>query len=302
MSQTDHATTAHLARFVIKFRVKSWNAMPHDSPQEERQTPGRNEAVSPREEGMGSDVSDTGGEPAGAASGTEDGQPEGGRAPARQPRSWSGWIAAALVVLLVGWMASGMLAEEEEPAPPPSRAEAADPVAVEALRSAARVVTRTLTIEGEVTPDLSTPVRSEAGGTVEELVAERGAVVTEGQELVRIAPAERVAELAEARAAVRRAERDFDSITQLAERGFATRAREEEVRSTLAAAQARLAAVQESLDDTVVRAPVAGILDNLLDRGNRVFPVFFNRSGVFVIRQVASHLVPRQIRQEGKKD
>lgn len=191
-------------------------------------------------------------------------------APARSSRS--GWIAAGLVLALAGWMGSGMLADSPPPPPPPRAAEP-DPVAVQATTSTARPVTRTLVLEGDVTPDLSTPVRSESAGTVEALAARKGARIAAGDVLVRIAPAERDARLAEAEADVRRAERDYRSITQLAERGFATRAREEEVRAALAAAEARLAVAREALSDTLVRAPVAGILSELaIDPGEVVQP------------------------------
>lgn len=199
--------------------------------------------------------------------------PGGAGARERPRRDWSGAIAGFLILALVGWMASGMLFATEEPAPPPPRSAVSAPVAVEAARSQARTITRTLTIEGEVEPDLATPVRAEAGGTVAEVLVARGARVEAGDTFVRIAPAEREAQLAQAEADLRRARRDFDSITGLAERGFATRAREEEVRAALAAAEARLAAAREALDDTLVRAPVAGIMAELnVDRGEVVQP------------------------------
>ena len=195
------------------------------------------------------------------------------QAPPRDGRNWSAWIAALLVLALVGWMASGMLGEEAPMVAEARRAEEPRPVAVEATRSLAQPITRALSIEGEVDPTLATPVRAEAGGVVDRIVARKGARILVGEVIAEIAPAERNAQLAQAEADLRRAQRDFDAVSELAERGFATRARQEEVRSALAASQARLAAAEADVEDTVVRAPASGILNDLMvDPGEVIQP------------------------------
>ena len=188
-------------------------------------------------------------------------------------RSWSAWIAGGLVLTLVGWMASGML-DGEEPAPVAARRAAEpEPVAVEVRPSAARPITRALTIEGEVRPELATPVRAEAGGVVEATPMPKGSVVEEGDVLARIAPAERSAQLAQARAEVERTRRDLERVESLLDRGFATQARVEESRAALAGAEAALAGAEATVGDLVVRAPAAGVLNELLvDPGEVVQP------------------------------
>ena len=188
-------------------------------------------------------------------------------------RSWSAWIAGGLVLALVGWMASGMLGGEE-PAPVAARRAAEpEPVAVEVLPSVARPITRALTIEGEVRPELATPVRAEAGGVVDATPTPKGSVVEEGDVLARIAPAERSAQLAQARAEVERTRRDLDRVESLLSRGFATQARVEESRAALAGAEAALAGAEATVGDLVVRAPAAGVLNDLMvDPGEVVQP------------------------------
>lgn len=163
-------------------------------------------------------------------------------------RAWSGWIAALLVLALVGWMGSGMLAEEDTVVALPPRATEPEPVSVEARPSRAQRVMRFLTSEGEVRPERQTPVRADAAGVVEELPLKKGAQVEAGDIIAR---AEREAQLAQARAELRRAERDFEANEDLAERGFATAARLEETRADLAAAQARLTQAEQAVQDTV---------------------------------------------------
>jgi RND family efflux transporter MFP subunit len=160
-------------------------------------------------------------------------------------------------------MASGILMPAQEATRDGPRAAPPEPMAVEVVRSTARSVRRTLTIDGDVEPDMATPVRAQADGVVDEVVVERGQWVEEGDTVARIAPAERQARLAQARAELRRAEREFEAVERLAARGFATEKRLEEVSAALAAAEAAVAAAQERLEDLVVRAPAAGVVNAL---------------------------------------
>ena len=190
---------------------------------------------------------------------------------ARARRSWSGWIAAGLVAALVAWMASGMLAPEEAAPVAERRATEPAPVAVEVRSSAASSITRVLSLEGDVRPDLSTPVRAEAGGVVEAVEAVKGSTVARGDVIARIAPAERSAQLAQARADVERTRRDAERAESLLSQGFATQARIEETAAARAAAEAALAQAEAALDDLVVRAPAAGVLNDLpVDAGEVV--------------------------------
>ena len=191
-------------------------------------------------------------------------KPRPAPAPEAKPRrSWSGWIAAALVLALVGWMASGMLGEPQVAAPPAAE-RVVEPVAVEVRPSVARPVTRALTIEGEVRPDLATPVRAEAGGIVEAVPTPKGSTVRAGDVIARIAPAERSAQLAQARADVERTRQELERVRSLLGNGFATQARVEESRAAVAAAEAQLAQAEAAVGDLVVRAPAAGVLNELM--------------------------------------
>ena len=192
---------------------------------------------------------------------------------APERRSRSGWLAAALVVALIGWMASGLIGGEEVAEAPPPRTGEPEPVAVEVTLSTAQPIERTLTIEGEAEPGLSTPVRAEAGGIVEAVEARKGALVEAGDVIARIRPDERNAALAQARDAVTAAQAEFDRVDSLVARGFATRSRLEEARTSLSAAQSQLANAQAGLNDLTITAPASGALDTLeVDPGEVVQP------------------------------
>lgn len=174
----------------------------------------------------------------------------------------STWVAAGLVVALLAWMGSGFIWPSTEEEAPPA-AEGPRPVAVAVKRSEAEAVTQFLSAEGQAVPERDTVVRSEAGGEVAEVLAERGADVEAGGVIARIAPAEREAELARAEEEVRRTERDLSNAETLLQRGASTVDRVAAARTALAAAQAQLSAAENLVEDTVIRAPFAGRLENV---------------------------------------
>ena len=194
--------------------------------------------------------------------------------PTSERKSKSGWLAAALTLALVGWMASGMLgADEPTAAAVPTRTAEPEPVAVEVATSIARPIERALTIEGEVEPGLSTPVRAEAGGIIENVQARKGALIEAGAVIARIRPDERNAALAQARDSVAAAQAEFDRVDSLVARGFATRSRLEEARTGLSAAQSQLANAQAGFNDLTITAPASGALNALeIDPGEVVQP------------------------------
>ncbi|MFS4436742.1 efflux RND transporter periplasmic adaptor subunit [Paracoccaceae bacterium GXU_MW_L88] len=173
-------------------------------------------------------------------------------------------VALFLVVVLVLWMGSGMIGggseAQEETAAEKRQSQV---LSVEVTESTASDVTEYVTAEGQAYPDRQTPIRAEAGGTVAEILVRKGLPVEMDELIARIAPAERSAQLEQARVEVERTQRDFNNAQTLLNRGVATRDRLEDARSALRQAEANLAAVQETLDGTNIRAPIAGLLDQL---------------------------------------
>ncbi|MBB4005020.1 efflux RND transporter periplasmic adaptor subunit [Aurantimonas endophytica] len=189
----------------------------------------------------------------------------------REPRSWSGWIAALFVLALVGWMGSGYYypaASTDTEAP---RNTERQPFTVEAFVSRARTVTEFVASEGQVSPDRMTPVRAKVGGTVEDVAVAKGDFVEEGALIARIALDDRVAQRSQAEAELARRQGEYDRVSGLAERGYATAAQVEAAQAELATARAALAAIAQTTGDTEIRAPITGVLDNFdLDLGEFV--------------------------------
>lgn len=182
----------------------------------------------------------------------------------------SKWIAILLAILLVGWMGSGFVipAEADEEIADDTAPRA---VAVAVMPSAAQDVQLVLTAEGQSIPDRATSIAAKAAGQIEAVLVARGDLVVAGQELGRIDAQTADAQLLQAQTQVDQAVRDLDNALALQQRGVATEDRVTAARATQAAAEAALTAAQEQRENTVIRAPFAGRLNELtLDEGEFV--------------------------------
>lgn len=180
----------------------------------------------------------------------------------------------ARVSAVLGAVASLALAcRRDEPAAPPP------PPAVQ-LAPGDVVVARTATLEtgplvsGTLEAAQSATVRAQVGGTVRTVGPELGQSVTRGTVLARIdarglgdvASSTRT-QVAAARAQLEVARREAERTRTLVEAGAIARRELEQAETQVAAHQAALgqalaqrATAQQQLDDTVVRAPVSGVV------------------------------------------
>ncbi|WP_371168116.1 efflux RND transporter periplasmic adaptor subunit [Aliiroseovarius sp. 2305UL8-7] len=182
----------------------------------------------------------------------------------------SKWLAVLFSVLLVGWMGSGFIlpsktddAEAEDTAP---RA-----VAVAVMTSNAQSVDLIMTAEGQSIPDRSTEITAEASGEVLSVLVARGDIVSAAQELGRLDAETFEAQLLQAKTQLDQASQDLEKATTLQRNGVATEDRVLQARSVKATAEAAVTAAQEQLDNTIIRAPFAGRLNDFtLDEGEYV--------------------------------
>jgi multidrug efflux system membrane fusion protein len=182
----------------------------------------------------------------------------------------SKWIAILLAVLLVGWMGSGYIIPtahangvvEETP----TRV-----VTVAVMPSKAQDVELVLTAEGQSIPDRSTSIQAKASGQIVSVSVARGDLVTAGQEIGRVYAETLEAQLLQAQTQLDQTTRDLSNAIALQDRGVATEDRVSQSRAAKAAAEAAVTASQEQLDNTVIRAPFSGRLNDLtLDEGEFV--------------------------------
>ena len=177
-------------------------------------------------------------------------------------------VALGVVVLVVAWIASGMIGREADEAP-----EATDPrpMSVAVTELAAEPVERLLVLQGRVEPDQRVMVRAETAGQVAEWAVARGATVVEGDLLVQLRMDDREARRRQAIARLRGAESEYEAAHRLHEQGHVSRTQLEAREAEREAARAELQAIELDIRNTRITAPVAGVVNQrLADRGEFV--------------------------------
>ncbi len=183
---------------------------------------------------------------------------------------WSKWLAALFALVLVGWMGSGYILPSQ-PATESEEKPAARIVAVAVMPSEAEDVELVLFSEGQSIPDRDTMITSKVSGEVVSVSAERGDLVSAGQEIGRLDAATIEAQLVQAQTQLDQATSDLEKSTSLQRSGITTEDRVLQARAAKASAEAAVAAAKEQLENTVIRAPFAGRLNDLtLDEGEFV--------------------------------
>lgn len=177
-------------------------------------------------------------------------------------------VFCGIVLALVLWIGSGMIGRDVSAPAPVVRAL---PV-VAASWSDARPVDRRLVLYGEVEPSRTVSVRSRTDGLLEQ-VAASGSVVAEGDEIARLSADDREARLAQAQAQLEAAWRSAEAAHQLADRGVGPRLQAEARQAELEAARAALRAVELDIENTRLRAPIAGVINRIVtDQGSYIPP------------------------------
>ncbi len=201
-------------------------------------------------------------------------------------------IAAVIALAALGIGARAMLpARPAAPAAPAATAAAA-PATLEFLAqeivSAEPVeLTQVLRLSGSLNAVDLASVKARVGGEVREVLVREGEPVRAGQVVVRIDAAEYEARVAQARGNLNNARAQLeiaaktrDNNLALVERGFISKNALDNSTSQFAgakasvdAAQGALDLVQKSLNDTVIRAPIAGLVSaRLAQPGEKVAP------------------------------
>ena len=113
---------------------------------------------------------------------------------------------------------------------------------------------------GNAQANESVTLSSKVTDVVGEIPFESGQKVQKGQILVRLAAVEQAADLAQMRAALVEAERNYKRYAELEEKGFAPRALKYQAEAARDKARADVDASAARLSDHIIRAPFAGVV------------------------------------------
>lgn len=193
------------------------------------------------------------------------------------------YITAIAIAGLIGiWLLSGQIGSKD-PLPHPTPAELAKQRTAMAedrppARVRARVIhaspqLRHLRVRGKTENKRTVQVRAELSGTIVRQPVERGARVTAGDTLCRISIEDRRANLAQARDVLSQARIEYRGSLELQARGFQSDAAIAQAKAKLASAEAELKRSELDIAKTDVRAPFAGIVEDVhLELGDYVTP------------------------------
>ncbi|TFH88516.1 efflux RND transporter periplasmic adaptor subunit [Billgrantia azerbaijanica] len=179
----------------------------------------------------------------------------------RPPTSYL--LAAALLLGLLLWLAFGDLQRFRSEAPPAAQGERSAPMRVEYRLSEAEAYRPQLVVQGQLEPVHELELRTRRAGRVAELPVALGARVSEGERLLRLAPDALEAQLARAEAQLEQARAALAGAEELRRRELMSRPDLLRRRADVSAAAAEVAELRESLDQTRLTAPFAGVLDRL---------------------------------------
>jgi len=176
------------------------------------------------------------------------------------------FIAAGLAIVATAWIASGELrdikADNVARKPPAdlSQGEALPQVRVR-LQSAVPHETAVI-LRGRTEALRKVEARAETHGRVTELSIQRGIAVAAGDPLVRLAPEDRPARLVQAKALLEQRRIEHQAAEKLSEKGFRAETQLAASLAELQSAEAAVERAQVDLDNTVIRAPFAGFIDD----------------------------------------
>ncbi len=175
------------------------------------------------------------------------------------------FIAIIVTVVLAVWVLSGTLFNSKTPA---SNAETDSPqetvFSVLVREITVSDYTRALTIRGRTEAIRTVLLKSEAEGPVIETPVEKGERVQQGTLICQIAPNERIANLEEARALMEQRRLEYDAAQELSAKGHRSATQVAQAKAQFEAAQARMKMMQVALENTSIRAPFDGLVDDRL--------------------------------------
>ncbi|GAC1538965.1 MAG: hypothetical protein NVS2B4_18940 [Ramlibacter sp.] len=202
------------------------------------------------------------------------------------------WIVVVMVVVVVLVLAAFVgerllaLRKAREAAPEVAKAEAvAELAASDVLQASDMGLASGLPVSGSLRAVNSAVVKARVAGELQGLTVREGDVVAAGQVLARVDPAEsrqRLRQASEqadaAKAQIEIAQRQWDNNKALVDQGFISRTALDTslnnlnaAKSTYRASVAAAEVARKTLDDTVLRAPIAGVVSQRLAQpGERV--------------------------------
>ena len=191
--------------------------------------------------------------------------------------------AAGLILLLILWMASSWVFPStdntDQTGSDTTNAsgnnsadnDTANLMSVEIIPVELVPMTRDLTLNGQVKAARILTLTSNVSGTIETLPVNKGSRVNEGTLIATLSDEGRSTSLEEARSRVRAATSERNAAEKLRKQGLQSQANLEQAQATLATAQTALSRITLDIQNTQIKAPFNGVLNQLhVELGQRI--------------------------------
>lgn len=176
----------------------------------------------------------------------------------------SSWTAAGIVVVVLTlWMLSGLMGSQADKADEPLSESDNVPMLVEVTLTNPSMMSRTIELRGQLDPIRQLHIKAQTSGSVDNVIARKGLRVDAGETLISLDQEGRGNALAEARAAVKSARSEREAAQTLQRQRLQSQLQLEQSEAALEAALARMASVELDIDYTLIKAPFAGVVNNV---------------------------------------
>ena len=170
--------------------------------------------------------------------------------------------ATVILVFVVGWIASGVLGGSSHHATTGAQAKTNETPTVQVMTIDASKRDATLTLRGRTEALHAVDVRAEVDGMVQTIHFDKGDTVKAGGVLCELKINDKGAKFDEARALVSQREKEYSAARNLASKGYVSETQAKQAAAALEAADADQRTEQIALDNTKIRAPFDGIVDD----------------------------------------
>ena len=168
-------------------------------------------------------------------------------------------LAIIISLLLITWMASGIMQAQELPETVDKQEQIIAKVKVETIL--ADSINDVVELYGRTEPDRVTTLKAEINGRIVEVLAQRGARVNQGDIIAKLGKDDLPDQLKRAKALLKQREIEYRGAKKLAAKGLQGEVQLATAVSNLAAVKADIARIELALEKTVIRAPFDGVLN-----------------------------------------
>ena len=171
-------------------------------------------------------------------------------------------IAIAVTLILVIWMASGMLNAEPKSLKTKSDVKEKELPSVEVSIFEAQSVQRSIELYGRTEPDRVLNLNAEVDGRVANILIKEGQLVEQGEIIIELALEDKLQQLNYAKTLVKQREIEFKGAKSLQAKGLQGESLFAQAQAALEEAKALVQLRQSQLDKTKIKAPFSGFINN----------------------------------------